>query len=226
MKKKKIRVLVVEDHPVVREGIRSVFEDSARLTVVGEAGTGAEALEKARKLLPDVMVVDIELPGMDGLEVTEMLRRELPSIRVILLSMHEGAGFIERATRSGACGYLLKQTPLQELVRAVVSMGSGGKDWDLETKGAAGMIAGARGVPKPCPSRLTKREEKILALIAVGKSNKEIAALLGMKKGTVSWSRVRVRQKLNIRTTAGMTKYAIANGLLSKLKSTVAGGTG
>lgn len=209
--KKKIRVLVVEDHPVARAGIRGALEGCERLEVVAEAGSGEEALLLARKLLPDVMVMDIELPGMDGLDVTEIMRKELPDIRVILLSMHENAGYVARATHSGACGYLLKDTPLEKLVESVLAAGGavGGGE-------GIGLVAGAALAGGIGAVRLTKRDERVLALIAAGKSNKEIAAEMGVEERTAESYRVTLKRKLNIRTTAGLTKYAIGRGLIAK----------
>jgi two-component system NarL family response regulator len=205
---RRIKVLVVEDHPVARAGIRSALETCERLQVVAEAETGEEAVLLAHEVSPDVVVMDIELPGMDGLDVTELMRKELPRIKIILLSMHEDTGYVERATHAGVCGYLLKNTPLNELVGSVLAVGGAG----------AGETMPEMSLPdeKATEELLTERDRTVLKLISGGKSGKEIAEQMGIRSRTVESYRETLKRKLNIRTTAGLTKYAIAAGLVEK----------
>ncbi len=211
--KKKIKLLVVDDHPVVRGGLRSCLSKVSHMECVGEAADGEEALRKAHELTPDIILMDINMPHMDGLAVTELLRKEVPTTKVIILSMHSNREYVLRIIQAGARGYVLKEAPPEELVRAieVVSAGEAFFSPDI-ARIALNQYVNNEG--QPPIGKLTEREREVLVLIAGGKSNKEIANHLDLGVRTVETHRERIMRKLNIHSVAGLTKFAIAHGLI------------
>src|SRR5262245_5369823 len=169
--KKRIKLLLVDDHPVVRKGIGSCLSRQENLQVVGEAADGREALRKARELLPDIILMDIDMPHLNGLAVTEMLRKELPKIRVLTLSMHSNTEYVLRIINSGARGYVLKEAPTEELLRAIEVINSGEAFFSPEVARAAlnQFVRGSGSAANP--SQLTAREREVLIHIAEGLSN-------------------------------------------------------
>ena len=213
--KKRIRLLLADDHPVVRKGILACLAQNRELEVIGEAGDGNEALAKARKLTPDLVLMDIDMPGMDGLAVTEVLRKELPQTRVLILSMHGNTEYIMRILESGARGYVLKEASPEELVRAIQTVNAGETFFSPAVARAA-LNQYVQGNADPLnPNRITHREREVLIQIAEGLSNKEIACRLGVGVRTVETHRERIMRKLNIHSVAGLTKYAISKGLVA-----------
>jgi len=213
--KRRIRLLVVDDHPVVRKGISSCLAQHEHLQIIGEATDGQEALHKARELLPDVVLMDIDLPKLNGLAVTEMLRKELPRIKVLILSMHSNTDYVLRIVHSGARGYVLKNTGADEIAHAIDTVVSGEAFFSPEVARAA-LNQFVRGNGNNAnASVLTAREREVLIHIAEGLSNKEIAAKLGVGVRTVETHRERIMRKLNIHSVAGLTKFAISQGLSS-----------
>jgi DNA-binding NarL/FixJ family response regulator len=210
-----IRILLADDHALVREGIRRVLEEEADLHVVAEASDGEEAMGLAREHHPDVAVLDITMPGASGFEITLRLKAELPSVRVLILSMHDDAEYVMRAVRAGAHGYLLKDeagpAQLREAVRTVHSGNS-----YFTSAVAARLAAGLRGDEPQAPGldALTARELDVLKGIASGRSNKQIGADLGISRRTVESHRESLMRKLDIRTVAGLTRFALDAGLL------------
>jgi DNA-binding NarL/FixJ family response regulator len=210
-----IKVLLVDDHPIVRRGVASCLAKHSNLLVVGEAADGREAIEKARELNPDVIMMDVDMPQMDGLAVTSVLRKEFPAIKVLMLSMYRDTDYIVRILQSGAVGYVLKDAPAEELVRAVETVYSGESYFSSEVARVA-MNQFVRGATEgPSTTNLTNREREVLIHIADGFSNKEIASRLNVGVRTVETHRERIMRKLNIRNVAGLTKFAIAKGLIS-----------
>jgi DNA-binding NarL/FixJ family response regulator len=212
-----IRVLVADDHTVVREGIRHVLEREPGFSVVAEAATGAEALAAAAASRPDVVVLDISMPGESGLQVAARLRRELPETRVLILSMHDNPEYVLEAVRSGAHGYLLKDSAGTEL-RAAVRAVHGGDSF-FSPPIAARLSAAVRGELETEQRRsaldsLTGREREVLAGVARGRTNKEIAAELGISHRTVETHRESLMRKLRIRTVAELTRFALETGLV------------
>jgi two-component system, NarL family, nitrate/nitrite response regulator NarL len=213
--KSRIKLLLVDDHPVVRRGIRACLAHQERINIVGEAADGLEAVAKAKELLPDIILMDIDMPRMNGLAVTELLRRELPNVKVLILSMHSNADYVMRIIQSGARGYVLKEVSEEELVRAIETVDSGKTFFSARiAKVALNQFVG-RPVEAPTAAQLTNREKEVLIHIAEGLSNKEVASALGIGVRTVETHRERIMKKLNIRNAAGMTKFAISEGLIT-----------
>jgi DNA-binding NarL/FixJ family response regulator len=213
-RKDMIKVLIVDDHPLVRHGLRACLRPCARVAVVGEAASGRDAIAQVKTLLPDVVLMDIEMPDMDGLMATEILRKQHPQVRVVILSMHDHPEYVMRIIRSGANGYVLKGAPTDELVRAIEDAYAGGTFFSAEVAQVAlNAIAREGGELKP-DDPLSLREREVLIAIAEGLSNKEIAARLGVGVRTVETHRERITHKLNIFTVAGLTKFAIAKGFI------------
>ena len=214
-KKQIIKLLVADDHPVVRKGLQSCLTRQGHIHCVGEAADGEEALRQARALRPDVVLMDISMPGMNGLTVTEVLRKELPQIKVLVLSVHHNKDAIFRVIQAGAHGYVSKEAPSEEVIRAIESVHAGEPYFSEEIARAALNEFVSSGGKKEPFSQLTSREREVLVLIAEGRSNKEIADGLGIGVRTIETHRERIMRRLNIHSVAGLTKYAIANGLVS-----------
>ena len=213
--KNRVRVLVVDDHPVVRKGLKSCLAKMDNLKIVGEAGDGREALCQARALLPDLILMDIDMPQMSGLAVTELLRQELPQIKILILSIHSQPDYVLRILQSGARGYVLKTTPVEELVRAIETVHGGGTYFSEDAaRVALNQFVKGKEV-KNGTVALTNREREVLVQIAEGLSNKEIASVLGVSTRTVETHRERIMNKLGIHNAAGLTKFAISRGLVS-----------
>jgi DNA-binding NarL/FixJ family response regulator len=216
---KKLRILVADDHGLVRRGARALLQARHGWRVVGEAANGREAVENTIKLKPDVAVVDITMPEMDGVEVTRQIREAVPGTKVLVLTMHESEQLVHRALDAGARGYLLKSDLTECLVKAVKAVSEGKRfltpkvseivlDGFLKTKGQSqrGERAGARTTP---------RELEIIRLLAEGKSNKEIAAQLGIAVRTVETHRAKIMLKLGLHSLAELIRYAIRNEIVS-----------
>jgi len=213
-KKKKIRLLLVDDHPVVRKGMRSCLQGTGHIEIVDEAVDGREALAKVKALSPDVVLMDIDMPNMDGLEATKSIRKDFPNIRVLILSIHSNKEYVLQIIRSGAQGYVLKDAPLADLVRAIESVDSGEAFFSPDVNKIVLNQYMAEAAEDESGVKLTAREREVLAMIAEGQSNKEMASHLGVGVRTIETHRERVMDKLNIHTVAGLTKYAITNGIV------------
>jgi len=216
--KEAIRILLVDDHPIVRIGLRTCLRNYPQLRIVGEADNGWDALRLAKTLSPDVVVLDLEMPRLDGLAATSMLRQEVPSAKVLILSMHHRNEQILGTLRAGASGYLLKDAPILQLVKAIEVVFAGGTCFRPEIASLAlnQVVLGA-----PTPSRglgLSRREREVLIAIAEGLSASETGQRLGVSLRTVQTHRERIRAKLNIRTVAGLTVFAVENALIAHPK--------
>ena len=212
---KKIKILVADDHPVVRKGLQSCLGRQDRLKIVGEASDGDEALKKTRELSPDVVLMDISMPGMNGLAVTEVLRKDHPDVKVLVLSVHNNRDYIFRIIQAGAHGFISKEAPPDELLRAIESVYAGEPFFRPEiAKAALNQLVSSGGKKDPF-AQLTSREREVLVLIAEGQSNKEIANKLGIGVRTIETHRERIMRRLDIHSVAGLTKFAIANGMIS-----------
>lgn len=204
----KITVLLVDDHALVRRGFRRMLEDDSAIAVVGEASDAGEALQLATKLHPQVVVMDVALPGVNGIEATRRILAKLPRAFVLMLSMHSEDTLVRQALEAGARGYILKNAMDLDLVNAVRSVAQGKKVLDPQlTK--SGALKGER------ESGLTPRELEILQHIVAGKSNKEIASELELSVNTVAVHRANIMDALGIHKTAELVVYAIRNGLVN-----------
>lgn len=199
-----VRILIIEAHPVVREGLFSLLNESPQISVVGQVATGEDGVVSARELRPDVLIIDTELPGMDGLDVAETVRRELPELRVILLSARRNAQHLERAMRAGVHAYLLKNAPLEHVVHTVLTVRSPGNDGLADISSGPGSLR-----------ELSDLERKILVHVANGMTNKQIGQLLSIKERRLRSYRELIMRKLNVKSTVGLTRFAVAHGLIS-----------
>jgi two-component system response regulator NreC len=214
MKRPNIRILVADDHSVVREGIRALLEREPDMTVVGESGDGLEALAKFRELTPDIMLLDISMPKMTGLEVAKVVKQENSDGRVVLLTMHEGEEYFFRALAVGAAGYVVKGASAEELLHAIRSVNQGGVylQPSLQRKLVSDYLRHKTG---SVYDGLTPRESEVLHLIADGLANKQIVAKLSISITTVQTHRAHVMEKLNLHSQAELMKYALRKGILS-----------
>lgn len=210
-----IRVLIVDDHKIMREGLRSLLEREDDLEVVGEADTGRQAIQSVRDAAPDLVLMDLTMPEMNGIEATRRIIGEFPEVRVLALSMHSDRRFIEEALAAGAQGFLLKDCAFDELIGAIREVVA---DRFYLSPRIAGVVVkdylGKRGRPEPSPTvRLTPREREVLQLVAEGKNTKEVAFALNVSVKTVETQRTQIMKKLKMSSVAELTKYAIREGL-------------
>jgi len=216
-KDKQIRVLLAEDHTLVRQGFRRILEDDPRITVVGEARTGIEAIEQCKELKPDVVVMDLSMPELGGLEATAEVLKANPQIKVVILSMYSNEAYVRKAFELGAKGYILKNAIEVDLTRAVMALAEGQAYFSpgISHIVLESMKAGTfQGTSQDPYERLTLREKEVLQLIAQGKSNKEIATLLNISVNTVAVHRARVMETLNLHRTAELVLFAVKKGLI------------
>ncbi len=213
------RILLVDDHALVRAGIRALLESLEGVSVVAEAGNGSEVLELARVHRPDVLLLDISMPGLGGLEVSAQLKQELPEVRVVMLSMHANEEYVLQALRSGAVGYMLKDSATAELELALkaVMQGETYLSPPISKQVVDGYVQRV-GTEQPTPDNLTPRQRQVLQLIAEGHSTKEIAYRLELSVKTVETHRAQLMERLQIREIAGLVKYAIRNGIATSAK--------
>lgn len=210
-----IRIIIVDDHPIVRRGISMCLSQQTRIQIVGEAADGREALGRVRELKPDVVLMDIDMPQMNGMAVTDLLRREMPEVKVIILSMCANTEYIMRIIECGARGFVLKEASPTELVQAIETVQAGQTHFSPDVARVA-LNQVVRGGNDATPvSRLTNREREVLVHIADGLSNKEIAHHLSIGVRTVETHRERIMRKLDIHTVAGLTRFAITQGMVS-----------
>ena len=215
---KQITVLLAEDHQIVREGFRSLLKHERDIEVVGEAETGRQAVQLTRKLRPGVVVMDIAMPLLNGLEATRQIRKNFPETKVLILSAHSDDAYVEQATGLGAAGFLLKQTSSHNLATAIREVQKGNTFFSPAiSKRLAGRDPKSperRGQPGKKINRLSSREVEVLQLIAEGQPNKQVAAELGVSFKTIDKHRQHLMSKLNIHDIAGLTRYAIAQGII------------
>jgi DNA-binding NarL/FixJ family response regulator len=216
---KRLRILVADDHELVRRGIRGLLRARHGWIVVGEAANGREAVEKALRLKPDVAIVDISMPELDGLQATRQIREAVPTTQVVVLTMHDSGQMVRRVLDAGAFGYVLKSDLAAHLVKAVKDVSAGKRFLtprvsDIVLKG----FLKTRNPPDPTEhsqARPTPREVEIIRLLAEGKANKEIAGELGITTRTVETHRAKIMLKLGLHSLAELIHYALRNGILS-----------
>ncbi|HEX8077765.1 MAG TPA: response regulator transcription factor [Chthoniobacterales bacterium] len=210
---KKLRILIADDHPLVRHGLRSVLESQQGWTVCGEAEDGRSAVKLGLELKPDVFLMDVTMPELNGLDATRQLRRERPDAAILILTMHESDQLCSDLMRAGARGCLLKSDSPRQLLAAVEAVANGKQYFTphVTNRTAQGEVApgGAR-----MPARLSAREREIVQLLAEGRTNKEIATLLGIAYKTVDAHRTNIMKRLNIHSVAELVRYAIRERII------------
>jgi DNA-binding NarL/FixJ family response regulator len=212
----RITVLLAEDHEIVRQGLRKLLEAEGDLEVVGEAETGRQAVALTKKLRPAVVVMDIAMPLLNGLEATRQIRLAVPDTKVLILSAHSDAAYVEQVATLGAAGYLIKQTSADLLSRAIREVARGNSFFSptIAAQFRNSSRASPAGLLKQKRDRLSVREAEVLQLIAEGQANKQVAAELHISVKTVEKHRQRLMEKLNLHDTAGLTRHAIAAGII------------
>ncbi|MBT3658284.1 MAG: response regulator transcription factor [Rhodospirillaceae bacterium] len=208
----KIRVLLADDHPMVVDGIRSCLEVYDHIDVIGTVENGRQAFEKSRADAPDIVLMDINMPEMNGLDTADLFRDQLPDVKLLFLSMHDSREYISRAVQCGARGYVLKDVPTVEIVTAIEAVNNGGTYF---SSGVSEILLSDGGA---ADSPLTDREQAILRLVAEGMSNKLIARHLDISLRTVETHRRNIKRKLDVDSTAGLTRYAIEQGIIEVAK--------
>ncbi len=212
-----IRVLLAEDHTLVRAGIRALLDSFDEITVVGEASDGREAARQARELQPDVILMDIAMPGLNGLEATSRIARTCPGTRVLILTMHSNEEYVVQALRAGASGYLVKEAATGELHRAISSVARGQTYLSPSiSRCTVERLMEDERMSVSSLDQLTPRQREILQLLAEGRSTRDIAALLSVSVKTVETHRARLMERLDIRDIPGLVRIAIREGLISR----------
>ncbi|BAJ63283.1 response regulator transcription factor [Anaerolinea thermophila] len=212
---KKIRLLVVDDHVVVRKGLMAILETEPGIEVVGEAGDGNEAVEKACALQPDVVLMDLVMPGMDGIEATRLIKQRVPQVQVLVLTSFSTNDKVIPSLSAGATGYLLKDASPEELVKAIEQVAQGeGALHPAVTRYVLGQIKNMPDEPAP-EEELTEREKEVLQFMAQGYSNAEIARLLVVSNATVHTHVSRILSKLNVSSRTQAVLYALKRGIVS-----------
>lgn len=208
----KIRIVLADDHGVVRQGFRRILDAQSDMEIVGEASNGREALEIATKLSPDVVVMDVAMPELNGIEATRRMGEAAPRTRVLALSMHKDSVYVREILRAGARGYLLKDSVDEDLIAAVRAVARG--EGYLSPGVADAVLTDYRQHVTDPIDLLTSREREVLQLIAEGKTNKEIATTLNLSVYTVDAHRGRIMEKLNLHSTGELVRFAIRKGLV------------
>jgi DNA-binding NarL/FixJ family response regulator len=208
MPPRRVRVLLADDHTVVREGLKAMVGGHPGFEVVGEVADGPAALALAESLDPDVVVVDVSMPGMCGAEVTARLRQARPDRKVVTLTAHEDRAYLRALLTAGATGYVLKRSAANELLAAIKTVAGGGLYVDAA-------LASQVAAPEVEPAGLSDREAEVVRLVAGGYSNKEIAAELAVSVKTVETYKARAMEKLKVRTRVGLVRYAVGQGWLA-----------
>jgi DNA-binding NarL/FixJ family response regulator len=209
---KRIRILLADDHAVVRDGFKMILGAQPDMEIVGEAGNGREAVERAIELRPDIVVMDVAMPELNGIEATRRVIEALPHARVLALSMHKDNVYVREILRAGARGYLLKDAPAGDLLAAVRAV-AGGEGYLSPAVSNAVLDDYRRHVTNPI-DLLTSREREVLQMLAEGKPNQEIAGVLNLSVYTVDAHRGRIMEKLNMHNINELVRFAVRNGLI------------
>jgi len=211
-----VRVLLAEDHTLVRQGVRALLADDPGIEVIGEADDGREAVRLAEKLRPDVVLMDLSMPGLNGLEATRQIKQWVPEVKVVILTRHAHEDYVSHVLRAGASGYVVKSAAPAELVSAIraVSRGDSFLSPTISRTVIEGYVRQAATTAGDSYEQLTGREREVLQLIAEGHSSREIAERLVISQKTVQTHRANLTEKLHLRSTAELTQYAIRKGLV------------
>lgn len=208
-----IRIMLVDDHSVVREGFRGLLQQQADMEVVGEAGDGRTGVRLAEELKPDVVVMDVAMQGLNGVEATRQVLKQVPDVKVLALSMHPGKRVVGEMLQAGALGYLTKSCALEELVHAVRTVAAGQTYLSSAVEQPDGLGGSRPGRPSTGKTDLSQREREVLQLVAEGMSTKEVAATLHVSTKTIETHRSNIMRKLGIHSIAELTKFAVREGL-------------
>jgi DNA-binding NarL/FixJ family response regulator len=214
---KKLKILLADDHKMLREGLRALLHGHPGMQVVGEAANGKEVLQQAADLKPDVVVMDLSMPELNGLQATALLKTRCPQIKVVALTAHDDDSYLSQVCKAGAAGYVLKRSAGDELIKAIEIVAKGGLYFEasLASKALARQMSGA-GANRETPAHdLSEREKEVLRLVAWGYSNKEIADELNVSVKTIETYKIRVGEKLGLRSRAQLVQYALRQGWLS-----------
>jgi len=211
-----IRVLLVDDHTILREGVRALLAGEREIVVVGEAGDGREALEKVETLRPDIVLMDMVMPGMNGLEATTLIKELHSEVKVLILSMYDDDEYVQQVIQAGASGYLLKGMAADDLILAIreVHAGSSFLNPAVAAKLIEDYVRRVRGEGDAAGDLLTAREREVLKLIAEGNTNQEIADVLCLSRKTVESHRANIMRKLDLHDVTELVKYALRTGLI------------
>jgi len=212
---KTVRILIVEDHATVREGLKLIISAQSDMDVVGDTGDGRSAVSLAQQLQPDIVLMDISLPGLNGLKATALLKECCPEVQVLALTRHQEDGYLQQMLRAGASGYILKQSPPAELLHAIRAIANGGKYLDSAVAGKMmGSFVGRSAGSTETTVALTDRETEVLRLISWGHSNKEIASRLDLSVKTVETHKANAMKKLGMSSRIDIVRYAVLQGWL------------
>lgn len=224
---RRITVLLAEDHAIVRQGLRTLLESDGRFKVIGEAQTGRESVALALSLRPAVIVMDIAMPVLNGLEASRQILTANPTAKIIILSAHSDAEYVQRAIETGVAGFLEKQSSAEILAQAILGVADGNRFFSpsiaKRQSEEKDRTLGRDGFPQPRRAHLTSRETEVLQLVAEGYANKQIAGELKISIKTVEKHRQHVMDKLDVHETAGLTRYAMSQGIVENhLRSPIA----
>ena len=214
----RMRVLLVDDHTVVRQGLRKILESDDEIEIVGEAGDGRSAVDMAQKMRPHVVVMDVALPELNGIEATRQITKKVDGAKVLVLTMHSDDVYVRQSLKAGARGYLLKDSEDLDLIKAVKAIGGGGSFFSPSVSKVllAGYLGDGQGREvEDNLALLTDREREVLQLIAEGKTNKEVANLLSVSINTVETHRKHVMEKLDLHNTAELVRFAVRKKIVS-----------
>ena len=211
-----IRVLLADDHAIVRQGLKLLINSQPDMSVVGESADGDAVLDQAAALKPDIVVMDISMPGMNGLVTTRALKRSQPDVTVVALTRHDDDTYVEELLRAGASGYVLKQSAPMELLQAIRAVAVGGVYLDPATTSriADGLLTGKADVSQPRSALISERESDVLRLTAIGHSNKEIASQLAISVKTVEVHKANAMRKLGLTGRVDIIRYGVLQGWL------------
>lgn len=212
----KLRILLVDDHQMIRDGLKVLLNGQADMQVVGEASDGVTACRQAQELMPDIVIMDVTMPKMNGAKATEVIKREHPQIKVVALTAHEDKGYIKQLLHAGVSGYVLKLSAAEELINAIRMVAAGGVYLDAELAGKVvdSYIRKEAATGRAQGRDLTEREEEVLRLVAKGYINKEIAAQLGISVKTIESHKTNLMEKLDLKSRAEIVRYALSKGWL------------
>jgi DNA-binding NarL/FixJ family response regulator len=211
-----LRIFLADDHTVMREGLKSLVNAQTDMEVVGEADNGRTALQKAKELQPDVVIMDVSMPELNGIKVTEQLKRNCQKIKVLVLTAHDESGYLRQLLQVGASGYVLKKAAAEELINAIRAVAAGGVYLDptLAGKVVGGYVGSRRLKGTPQGNDLSEREAEVLRLVAWGYTNKEIGSYLTISVKTVETHKANILEKLDLRSRVEMVRYALRQGWL------------